>query len=95
MIDCLEQDGANTLLLWTAGAFRSKKFPITWKYNADHKNVEHDFVGDLIEYAICYCADCREKFFDREFEFVKAISADVWQAKPDAAIVVYPHYFLS
>jgi hypothetical protein len=51
MIDCMQQDGANTLLLWTSGGFRSKEFPITWKYNADHKNIEHDFVRDLIDYS--------------------------------------------
>lgn len=181
MIDCMHEDGANTLLLWTAGAFRSKKFPITWKYNADHKNVEQDYVRELIDYAhsrrikvllgftpfaydgvnqyplehpavkatqqngqpaslwgmhawgynlcpsrtesqrflreyisemlfdfypnadglmiessdyaICYCAECRGKFFDNEFSFVRWISDAVWKAKPDATIVVYPHYF--
>src|SRR6188768_1582362 len=51
MIDCMKDDGANFFILWTAGAFRSKQFPITWKYNADHKNVEHDFVRELIDYA--------------------------------------------
>jgi len=181
MIDCLKEDGANFLILWTGGAFRSKQFPITWKYNADHKNVEHDFVRELIDYAhtkqikvvlgftpfaydgvnqyplehpelkatqkngqpanlwgmhswgynlcpsqeaaqkfmrdyvremffdfyanadglliessdyaICYCAQCRGKFFDREFEFVRAISDDIWRVKSDATILVYPHYF--
>ncbi|HTD67352.1 MAG TPA: hypothetical protein VK846_12565 [Candidatus Limnocylindria bacterium] len=42
MIDAMEKDGANFLILWTVGAFHSKQFPITWKYNADHKNVEKD-----------------------------------------------------
>jgi hypothetical protein len=51
MIDCMQEDGANTLLLWTAGAFRSKKFPITWKYNSEHKNVQQDFARELIDYA--------------------------------------------
>src|SRR5258708_30225771 len=51
MIDCMKDDGANFLVLWTAGAFRSKQFPITWKYNADHKNVEKDYVRELIDYA--------------------------------------------
>src|SRR6188768_4277250 len=51
MIDCMKQDGANQLILWTAGAFRSRQFPITWKYNADHKNVEKDYVRELIDYA--------------------------------------------
>src|SRR5438876_3950955 len=51
MVDCMKEDGANFLILWTAGAFRSKRFPITWKYNAEHKNVEHDYARELIEYA--------------------------------------------
>src|SRR6185295_13230367 len=38
-IDCFAADGANLLMLWMAGAFRSKKFPITWKYNQEHQNV--------------------------------------------------------
>jgi hypothetical protein len=181
MTDCIARDGGNTLLLWTAGGFRSKKFPITWRYNQTHKNIENDFVRELIDYAhgkgikvllcftpfaydgvnqyplehpelkarqknsepanywgmhswgynlcpsqpasqqflleyvremffefypkadglmiessdyaICYCADCRERFFDREFQFVRRISDEVWRAKPTATIVVYPHYF--
>lgn len=181
MIDCLEEDGANTLLLWTAGGFRSRKFPVTWQYNREHENVRQDFVRDLIEYAhrkrikvllgftpfaydgvnqyplehpelkatrkdgrpvelwgmhswgynlcpaqteaqgfmldyvremffdfypnadglmvetsdyaICYCPDCREKFFDREFAFVHRISEEVWQKNPAALVAVYPHYF--
>src|SRR5688572_10460122 len=51
MVDCIQEDGGNTLLLWMGGGFRSKQFPITWKYNADHKNVERDFARELIDYA--------------------------------------------
>src|SRR6185503_957085 len=51
MIDCMQEDAANLLVLWTAGAFRSRQFPITWKYNADHKNVQEDYVRELIDYA--------------------------------------------
>jgi len=50
-IDCIRADGGNLLLLWMAGGFRSKKFPITWKYNADHANVRADFGRELIAYA--------------------------------------------
>jgi len=169
------------LLLWMAGAFRSEKFPVTWQYNREHKNVEGDFARELIDYAhakkikvllaftpfaydgvnqypiehpelkaiqrdgsaarfwgmhswgynlcpsqpasqqflleyaremffefypnadglmiessdyaICFCPNCKERFFDQEFKFVKQISEEVWQRKPDAMIVVYPHYF--
>ncbi|MEY2410882.1 MAG: hypothetical protein QOF48_3552 [Verrucomicrobiota bacterium] len=183
MIDCMKQDGANFLVLWTAGAFRSKAFPVTWQYNRDHKNVAHDYARELIDYAhtrgiqvvlgftpfaydgvnqyplehpelkatqkngqpanlwglhawgynlcpakeasqrfmrdyvremfrdfypnadgllieasdyaICHCADCSGKYFDREFAFVRQISDDVWRSKPDAMIFVYPRYFSS
>jgi hypothetical protein len=181
IIDGIHGDGGNTLLLWVAGAFRSKKFPITWRYNQEHENVRKDFVRDLIDhahargikvllgftpfgydgvnqyplehpetraidkggrpvamggigcwgynlcpsrpesqrfmseyvremafefypnadglmiessdYAICHCPDCGPRFFEKEFEFVKRISEEVWARKPDATIVVYPHYF--
>src|SRR5947208_691705 len=52
--------------------------------------------GLLIEssdYAICYCGDCRGKFFDLEFDFVQQISREVWARNPGATIMVYPHYF--
>jgi hypothetical protein len=45
------------------------------------------------DYAICHCSDCGPHFFEKEFEFVKRISQEVWAKKPDATIVVYPHYF--
>lgn len=181
MIDCMQQDEANFLILWTAGGYRSKAYPITWRYNADHKNVERDFVRELIDYAhtkqirvvlgftpfaydganqfplehpelkatqkdgrpanfwglhawgynlcpakeaaqkfmreyvremflefypnadglliessdyaICHCAECGPKFFEHEFAFVRQISEEVWRAKGDALIFVYPHYF--
>ena len=51
IIDDTHDDGGNTLLLWVAGAFRSEKYPITWKYNADHENVRKDFVRGLIDHA--------------------------------------------
>lgn len=181
IVDCIREDGGNTLLLWMGGAFRSRKFPITWRYNQEHKNVRKDFVRALIDYAhrrgvkvllcltpfaydgtnqypiehpelkatqkddspaqywgmhswgynlcpakpesqrfmleytrellfdfypnadglmiessdyaICYCSECRERFFDQEFRFVQAISQEVWKARPEATILVYPHYF--
>ena len=181
IVDDIHDDGGNTLLLWVGGAFRSKKYPITWRYNADHENVRKDFVRDLIDhahtkgirvllgftpfgydgvnqyplehpelraigkdgrpvapfgigcwgynlcpsrpesqkfmidyvremafdfypnadglliessdYAICHCKDCGERFFEKEFGFVKRISDEVWARKPEATIVVFPHYF--
>ncbi|MES2708097.1 MAG: hypothetical protein V4726_16005 [Verrucomicrobiota bacterium] len=50
-VDCFVEDGSNTLVLWMPGGFRSKKFPLTWGYNAEHANVRQDFVRELIDYA--------------------------------------------
>ena len=181
IVDGIHDDGGNTLLLWVGGAFRSRQFPITWKYNADHENVRHDFVRDLIDhahargirvllgftpfgydgvnqysiehpelravgkdgrpvkpfgigcwgynlcpsrpesqrflldyvremafdfypnadglliessdYAICHCPDCGPRYFEREFDFVRQISDEVWARKSAATVVVFPHYF--
>jgi hypothetical protein len=181
IVDGIHDDGGDTLLLWVAGAFRSAKYPITWKYNAEHENVRSDLVRGLIDhahtrgiqvllgftpfgydgvnqyplehpdlkavgkdgkpvrpfgigcwgynlcpsrpesqrfmveyvremafdsypdadglliessdYAICHCQDCGERFFEKEFEFVRRISDEVWARKPEATIVVFPHYF--
>ncbi|MEO8270761.1 MAG: hypothetical protein ABI557_13645, partial [Aureliella sp.] len=164
------------------GAFRSKLYPITWEYNQDHKNVQTDFVNELIEYAhtqsirvilgispfaydgvnqyykvnpktiaiqsngekadrfgihswgynmcasnsesqsfmlgylhemmrdfysnadglliessdyaVCHCDQCGTNFFDREFELVRKISDDIWSAKPNSTVIVYPRYFV-
>jgi hypothetical protein len=180
-IDCFAEDDINVLVLWMAGGFRSKKFPITWEYNQEHANVTNDFARELIDYAhtknirvllgftpfgydgvnqyplehpelkakkadgspvdqfgihcwgwnlcpaqgesqrfmreyisemvfdfypnadglliessdynICRCLQCGPKFYDHEFAFVKWISQEVWKRKPDALIVVFPHYF--
>ena len=51
IVDDIHDDGGNTLLLWIGGAFRSKKYPITWKYNQEHENVRKDFLLDLIDHA--------------------------------------------
>jgi hypothetical protein len=51
MIDTMAEDGTNTVILWLAGGFRSRKFPITWQYNAGHANVREDFMGKLIRHA--------------------------------------------
>jgi hypothetical protein len=181
ILDGIHDDGGNTLLLWVAGAFRSEKYPITWRYNAGHENVRKDFVRDLIDhahtrgirvllgftpfgydgvnqyalehpelkavgkdgkavaafgigcwgynlcpsrpesqkfmieyvremifdfypnadglliessdYAICHGEGCGEHFFEKEFEFVRRISDELWARKPEATIAVFPHYF--
>lgn len=181
ILDGATADGANTIILWMAGAFRSKKYPITWQWAKEHQNVKADFGRKLIahahrrklkvllgftpfgydgvnqlplekqelkatgadgkpvrefgigcwgwnlcparaesqrfmrdyaremafefypeadglfiessDYAICHCAECGPEFFNHEFAFVRAISDDVWARRPDATVVVYPHYF--
>ena len=50
-LDCLQEDRSNVVILWLGGAFASKKYPITWAYNREHKNVQKDFVRELIDYA--------------------------------------------
>ena len=181
MLDGIQADGGNLLVLWMGGAFRSKQFPVTWKFNEEHENVRGDFGRELIayahtqgirvllgftpfgydgvnqyplehpelkavkkdgqltdkfgiycwgwnlcpskaesqrfmreyaremafdfypeadglfiessDYAICHCPECQGKFFEKEFEFVQAISRAAWVKKPGAMVVVYPHYF--
>ncbi len=181
LVDALARDRVNTLILWLGGGFRSRKYPVTWQYNAEHLNVRHDFMGRLIrhahqrgikcllgftpfgydgvnqyprehpelkaigpdgkgvsefgihcwgwnlcpakpesqrfmleyaremafdfypeadglfiessDYAICHCAECGPRHFDHEYQFVRAISDEIWARKPAATVVVYPHYF--
>jgi hypothetical protein len=50
-VDCFAEDQVNLVVLWMPGAFRSRRFPLTWGYNADHPNVQTDFVRELIDYA--------------------------------------------
>ena len=51
MLDGIASDGANVIVLWIGGAFRSKKFPITWQWAKDHENVKADFARELIAHA--------------------------------------------
>jgi hypothetical protein len=180
-VDCFAGDDVNTLVLWMPGGFRSRKFPLTWRYNEEHPNVREDFVRDLIEYAhtknirvllgftpfgydgvnrmplehpewkakkadgspvdefgihcwgwslcpaqpearrfmqeylremifdfypnadglmvessdynVCQCPDCRARPYEEEFSLAKEISTELWKARPEALILVYPHYF--
>jgi hypothetical protein len=57
IVDCVREDDGNTVILWAAGGFRSKKFPDTWKYNEAHVNVRHDFLRELIDY--CHTKNVR------------------------------------
>lgn len=50
-LDAFAADGANTIVFWMPGAFRSVRYPETWQYNRDHLNVKKDFVRELINYA--------------------------------------------
>ena len=51
ILDGAAADGANTVILWMGGAFRSTKFPITWQWAKDHENVKADFGRELIAHA--------------------------------------------
>jgi len=33
IVDCVAEDGADFIVLWMGGGFRSEKFPVTWQYN--------------------------------------------------------------
>lgn len=179
----MQEDRCNFLILWMGGGFRSRKFPITWQYDREHRNIEKDFARKLIDfghslgmrivlgftpfaydgvnqyplehpelkayqqdghlakldgmhcwgyalnpskkeaqkfmldyasemyfdfypnadglfiessdYSTCYCPSCTGHYYEREFEFVLAISQRVWEQRRDATVVVYPHYFSS
>ncbi len=180
-VDCFAKDDVNTLVLWTPGGFRSRKFPLTWRYNEEHPNVRQDFARELIDYAhakhirvllgftpfgydgvnrmalehpdwkakkadgapveefgihswgwslcpaqpearqfmreylremifdfypnadglmvessdynVCQCAECRARPYEEEFSLTQEISGELWKARPEALILVYPHYF--
>jgi hypothetical protein len=51
LIDDLAKDRVNTLILWIGGGFRSRKYPVTWQYNAANLNVRQDFMRRLIRHA--------------------------------------------
>jgi hypothetical protein len=55
--------------------------------NADGLMVESS------DYNVCQCADCRAHPYEEEFRLTKEISAELWKARPEALILVYPHYF--
>lgn len=70
ILDAVAEDGGNTVVVWMAGAFRSRKYSIT-----------------------CQWHQCGSRYFDHEFAFVREISNEVWNRRPEATVVVYPHYF--
>ncbi|MGE5293446.1 MAG: hypothetical protein ACM3VT_01325, partial [Solirubrobacterales bacterium] len=51
LLDDLARDRVNTVILWLGGAFRSRRYPITWQYNAEHLNIREDFMRRLIRHA--------------------------------------------
>ncbi|MBB4686820.1 alpha-amylase family protein [Amycolatopsis jiangsuensis] len=51
IMDSFAEDGVDRVVLWLGGAFRSRKYPITWQYNREHRNVRENFAGQLIDYA--------------------------------------------
>lgn len=51
ILDCVKEDGGNTVILWIGGGFRSKRFPESWAYNIEHANIKDDFGKALIGHA--------------------------------------------
>jgi hypothetical protein len=51
ILNGIAADNGNTVILWMAGAFRSRKFPITWQWAREHENVKADFGRELIAHA--------------------------------------------
>lgn len=50
IMDCMAEDRCNMWILWIGGGFPSKRFPETWDYNKDHRNIKENFVGALIDH---------------------------------------------
>ncbi|MDH7601977.1 MAG: hypothetical protein QHI38_07490 [Armatimonadota bacterium] len=57
-----------------------------------HPNADGLFI-ESSDYGHCQCSHCSEQYFGREWEFVNQISNEVWNAKPDATIIIYPVYY--
>lgn len=86
MLDAMAEDGVNTVILWLAGGFRSRKFPITWQYNTENENVREDFMRKLIRHAQRRGVKCLLGFtpfgydgvnqYPREHSELKAVGTD-------------------
>ena len=85
MIDSMSDDAATTVILWLAGGFRSKKFPVTWRYNADHANVRDDFIGPLIRHAHTRGIKCLLGFTPFGYDGVNQYPADHPELRATAA----------
>ena len=82
MLDCMADDQANTVILWIGGGFRSKRFPVTWQYNADHANVRHDFLGRLIRHAHHRGVKCLLGFTPFGYDGVSGFRWKRWEFTP-------------
>jgi hypothetical protein len=51
ILDLAATGGTNVIIWWIAGGFRSKKFPLTWRWTKEHENVKADFGRELIAHA--------------------------------------------
>jgi hypothetical protein len=51
IVDRMAADRANLLILWIGGGFPSKRYPETWDYQKDHRNIRENFAGAVIDHA--------------------------------------------
>jgi hypothetical protein len=51
ILDRMAADRANTLILWIGGGFPSRRYPETWDYQKDHRNIRENFAGAVIDHA--------------------------------------------
>ncbi|MGQ9456485.1 MAG: hypothetical protein ACUVRS_11705 [Armatimonadota bacterium] len=81
--------------LWLCPAHtESREFMLEYvreMYFGFHPNADGLFI-ESSDYGHCQCPDCREHYMEREWEFVRRISEEVWAKNPCARLVIYPLY---
>lgn len=45
------------------------------------------------DYGHCECPECQERYFEHEWGFISRISSEIWAARPEARMVIYPQYY--
>ncbi len=57
-----------------------------------HPNADGLFI-ESSDYGHCQCPYCVDRYVEREWQFVKQISEEVWSTKADATVIIYPIYY--